>query len=191
MSETLVLEKIKNGDKSQLDAIYNNYKPEFISWITRQYRCETEDAEEYYQYAIVTFYDNIISNKLTKLECSIKTYLFAIGRNKFLEKTKSNLRVLPNINNNQQIMNLTETEEVDHELKERQLQTVENCLEKLGEPCRTLLELYYFNKMSMEDIAAHLNYKNSDTSKNLKYKCLNRLRKLFREEFNTIEDQDR
>lgn len=188
MNDTLVLENIKNGDKSQLDAIYNNYKPEFISWIIRQYRCDNDEAEEFYQYAVVTFYDNIVSKKLTKLECSIKTYLFAIGRNKFLEKRKSNQRFMPNINN-LDITSIPEVQDYDLDIRERQLQCVESSLEQLGEPCRTLLELYYFHNKSMDDIAELLNYKNRDTSKNLKYKCLNRLKKIFKEGINKLEEQ--
>ena len=36
----------------------------------------------------------------------------------------------------------------------------------------------------MEDIAETLNYKNAATAKNLKYKCLNRLRKIYE---NTVD----
>ena len=62
------------------------------------------------------------------------------------------------------------------------LQLVSKGLEKLGEPCKTLLELYYFHDMSMDQIAENLDYKNRATAKNLKYKCLNRLRNIFKKE---------
>ena len=68
--------------------------------------------------------------------------------------------------------------------REATLVLVEQSLEQLGEPCKSLLELYYYDKMTMEDIAETLNYKNAATAKNLKYKCLNRLRKIYE---NTVD----
>ncbi len=55
-------------------------------------------------------------------------------------------------------------------------------LDKLGEPGRTILELYYYHGKSMEEIAKMLHYKNSATAKNLKYKCLLRLKKICQKE---------
>jgi RNA polymerase sigma factor (sigma-70 family) len=65
---------------------------------------------------------------------------------------------------------------------EESLQLIETCLDRLGEPCKSLLELYYYHSMSMEEIAERMNYKNRFTSKNLKYKCINRLRRIYIEE---------
>ena len=75
-------------------------------------------------------------------------------------------------------------EEVSEEVQEKEmdLNLAEQCLEKLGDPCKSMLELYYYNKMSMEEITITLNYKNANTAKNLKYKCMNRLKRLFEEE---------
>ena len=55
MDDQLILEKIRNGDKKQLSAIYDNYRMEFIGWITHNYRCSEEEAQEIFQVAIITF----------------------------------------------------------------------------------------------------------------------------------------
>ena len=49
----------------------------------------------------------------------------------------------------------------------------------LGEPCRTILEDYYVNKLSMMEICEKFGYTNADNAKNQKYKCLMRLKKMF------------
>jgi len=69
-------------------------------------------------------------------------------------------------------------------MKEADLQMVERCLQLLGDPCKTLLELYYYKRLSMAQITSSMDYKNVDTTKNLKYKCIKRLRRLFEEEIN-------
>ena len=63
-------------------------------------------------------------------------------------------------------------------IEENNLSLVGKCFDQLGDPCHTLLDLFYYQKKSMEDITIELNYKNSDSAKNQKYKCLERLRKL-------------
>ena len=73
------LDKIRNGDQHQIEDIYNRHKSEFTSWIIKLYHCPHEDAGEIYHYSVIAFYKNVISNKLKVLDCSIKTYLFAIG----------------------------------------------------------------------------------------------------------------
>jgi len=174
------LDKIRNGDKTQIEAIYNNHRSEFISWIGKLYHCSCEDACEVYHYAVITFYENIMCNKLTVLDCSVKTYLFAIGRKKYLERLKSQKKF--EYNNDHALINLPDVQKTDALIKEQQLECVERGLEKLGEPGRTILELFYYHGKSMEEIARLLQYKNSATAKNLKYKCLNKLRKIVEEE---------
>ena len=175
------LEKIRNGDHSHIETIYNNHRAEFISWIVKLYHCPSDDAGEIYHYAVVTFYENVINNKLKVLECSVKTYLFAIGRKKYLEKLKSQKKFDQNCSEST-LVNLPEVQKTDALIKEQRFECVDRALEKLGEPGRTILELYYYHGKSMEEIAGLLHYKNSATAKNLKYKCLLRLKKIVEEE---------
>jgi hypothetical protein len=41
---------------------------------------------------------------------------------------------------------------------------------------------YYYHKRSMEQLVGMFDYKNADSAKNQKYKCLERLRKLMKEQ---------
>ena len=175
------LEQIRNGDHTQIEAIYNDHRAEFISWIVKLYHCPSEDAGEIYHYAVVAFYENVINNKLKVLDCSVKTYLFAIGRKKYLEKLKSQKKFDSHCSDNS-LVDLPDVAKTDVLIKEQRLDCVERALEKLGEPGRTILELYYYHGKSMEEIAELLKYKNSATAKNLKYKCLLRLKKIVEED---------
>jgi len=179
-ADSVVIEKIRNGDKTQLEAIYKAHKYEFINWLTNQYHCSEDDAKDIYQFAIITFYDNIRNDKLSDLSSSVKTYLFAIGKHKVLEQKKASVRY--RYLEDDQEAGIPDIGKWDDELYEESLQLVEECLNKLGEPCKSLLELYYFHGLSMEEIADKMNYKNRFTSKNLKYKCVNRLRRIYLEE---------
>ena len=70
-----------------------------------------------------------------------------------------------------------------HEQRNRDFQRMEESLNSLGEPCRSLLKAYYLEMKSMNDIACDFGYTNADNAKNQKYKCLMRLKKIFSQKF--------
>lgn len=180
MNDEVVIDRIKNGDQALLAQVYKDYKSEFIAWITSRYQCSREEARELYQICIIVLNDNILNGKLHELRSSLKTYLFAIGKNKFLELKKSESRFTNDVESSG--IEIDTVSSWEQEEKEMKLEKVESGLEMLGDPCKTILELFYYHDMNMDDIAEHLAYKNRDTAKNLKYKCLNRLRKIFNTE---------
>jgi hypothetical protein len=52
-------------------------------------------------------------------------------------------------------------------------------MQRIGEPCKSLLQAFYIEKKSMPEIAVAFGYTNADNAKTQKYKCLIRLKKLF------------
>jgi len=66
-----------------------------------------------------------------------------------------------------------------HERRNADFELMEMALGKMGEPCKSLLDAYYLQKKSMQEIAAEFGYTNADNAKTQKYKCLVRLKKIF------------
>ena len=186
MDDEVIIRNIKNGDQDQLALVYRSFKSEFIAWICSRYQCSRDEARDLYQAAIIILHQNILNDKLKQLKSSLKTYLFAIGKNKFLELKKAEARFVNTVDTDaMDVETVTTWEREEYELK---LEQVESGLEMLGDPCKTILELFYYHGMTMDDIAEHLAYKNRDTTKNLKYKCLNRLRKIFNKEMDAMAE---
>jgi RNA polymerase sigma factor (sigma-70 family) len=166
-----IVEQIKQEGDRALTDLYVRYRTEFIQWLCGRLGCDKELAKDIYQQSILIFYENIQSGKLTTLTSQVKTYLFSIGRNKYYEAVRE-----------QRKSDAFKPDEVEEEaLPEELLQKVEAKLEILGEPCRSLLIAYYYHKRSMEQLVLMFDYKNADSAKNQKYKCLERLRKLMKE----------
>jgi RNA polymerase sigma factor (sigma-70 family) len=176
MDQKEVIARIKAGHEEDLEEIYRKYRKEFLTWITRSYHCSEEDGKDIFQATIVIFFESIVTGKLTALTSSIKTYLFAIGKNKIQELNRSQNKevMIEMVNENEHFYLPKDGEDGDENLKK-----IEKCLQELGDPCKTILELYYYQKLSVTQITEKLNYKNTDTSKNLKYKCLQRLKKIY------------
>lgn len=177
MTDSELLRLVQSGDPSGLSFVYEKYRKEYINWIRRFSRCDHDDATEYYQATIVIFYENVMNGKLSQLQSSLKTYLFGIGKNLVLHEHRRSQRSTKVKAEFHVQMHLADTQQ---ELlsEENDLSLVHRCFERIGDPCHKLLQLFYFNEKSMEEISAELGYKNPETAKNQKYKCMERLRKL-------------
>lgn len=175
MNKQNLLESMAQGDLKEFEEAYLSYRDEFIMWANKNYYCDFEESRDVYQATVIQFYENVQSGKLVKLTSDLKTYLFAIGKNKIRELRDAGRR----FREMQEKYEVIEDE--DKQEKEVLFEQLEASLDKLGDPCKRLLELYYYYKKSLIEIAETLDYKNSDTVKNLKYKCLGRLRKLYRQ----------
>ncbi len=181
MSDAELLHLVRSGDPSGLSFVYEKYRREYINWIRRFGNCGPDEACEFYQGTILIFYENVMNGKLAELQSSLKTYLFGIGKNLVMheyrkamrgERVKAEYILHAHLADSPQEM---AAEEMD-------LGLVRRCFERIGDPCHRLLELFYFHQKSMEEICGELGYKNPETAKNQKYKCMERLRKLVDDE---------
>lgn len=176
--EASTLDLIRRGDDSYITTIYRDYRLPFVAWIKGEFKCTDEDAIEFFQTAVVILYDNVITGKLQELNSNIKTYLFSIGKNKAHEWLRHRQR--QGTSTDDLLIHYLHEDDPDIDESEYalSLRKVSAGMDSLGEPCRTLLQLFYYFKASMREICDKLNYKNEDTAKNQKYKCLKRLQVL-------------
>lgn len=180
MSDEILVQQIKSGDQKALSTVYETYRTEFLRWIMKDFRCPEDDAKDIFQVSVLIVYENIQKGKLDRLTSKLKTYLFSVGKNLTHEWSRQAQRNLP-FEADQYIQKLA-MDEPDLGTDDK-LDLVYNCLKKLGPPCRELLEQFYFNLKTMDEITATMGYKNADSAKNQKYKCMGRLRKFYEEEF--------
>ncbi len=171
-----LIDLIHTDRTEALTRIYQEYRTEFIAWAMKTYGCSADEAKDSYQNAIIIVYENVVNGKLTELNSSAKTYLFAVGKNKIRElkrqeHKKDTLDLVPDLPIEEEL------EAFDAEA----LELAQKSLEQLGEPCKSLLQEFYYHKSTMTQIMEKLGYKNEDTAKNQKYKCLVRLRKIYNE----------
>ncbi len=181
MSENQIIEQIRRGGQAELGFVYETYRSEFLQWIMREYQCSADDAKDIYQVTILIFQDNVKSGKLVHMLSTIKTYLFGIGKNLVKENMRKAKRHTP-INQEKWLKEYLIDDAETSPVEEDVFSTAKKALKKLGQPCQKLIELFYYEKKSMEEISSILNYKNAETAKNQKCKCMARLRKIFEQE---------
>jgi len=171
---------IKSDENKALKEIYTLYRDESVSWLKKQYKLDLEPAKEIFQVSVIILYDNIITGKLIELSSSIKSYLFAICKNKAAEYLRKQGKITGLDNIPMLIDHVIETREHKEEI-EIKLDLVNKGMLSLGDPCRSILQLFYYKSMNMESITDLMGYKNVNTTKNLKYKCFVRLQKYINE----------
>ncbi|MCB0600710.1 MAG: sigma-70 family RNA polymerase sigma factor [Saprospiraceae bacterium] len=173
-----IIPRILQGDTHIIESLYRESREPFVRWVQQKYNVQEDVAVELFQMAMVIFYDNVISGKLTEMKSSVSTYLFQIGRNKALEYHRQRRRTYGDDLRDTLAHYVTQETGTEHEEVEEEYFIMDQGMQLLGEPCRSLLFAFYVQNKSMEELAEEMNYKNADTVKNVKYKCLQRLRKL-------------
>ncbi|HEV8079195.1 MAG TPA: sigma-70 family RNA polymerase sigma factor [Chitinophagaceae bacterium] len=174
--EQLLLKGLAENDKKAVETIYRENYTTIQSFIVKN-NGYPDDARDIFQEAMIVLYEKVSSGSF-ELTCQIKTYLYSICRRLWLKRLQQLQRFNPSTESIEQIVSV-EDELDTHEKRNADLIIMENALNKIGEPCKSLLKAYYLQKKSMPEIAEFFGYTNADNAKTQKYKCLVRLKKIF------------
>lgn len=167
---------ILNNSEEALNKLYTGYFPMVLQFILNN-NGDEDDAKDVYQEAIIVLYNKIKSGNF-ELSSKLKTYLYSVSRRIWLKKLTQQSKKTNNIADFEDVLTVEEDFE-QHELKDLQFAQMKNALDSLGEPCKTIIQDFYIQGLSMQDICEKFGYTNTDNAKTQKYKCLQRLKKLF------------
>jgi RNA polymerase sigma factor (sigma-70 family) len=178
--DELIVSEIRKKNDVALRELYKTHYPMVVHLVCSNSGTEQE-AKDIYQEAVMAFYERVQQPAFT-LTCKIKTYLYAVSRRLWLKKLAEKKRFNGSID---EVETFLEIEEEMVEIREKEIRFARmgSSMEGLGEPCRSIIEDYYMHDLSMEQISAKHGYTNADNAKNQKYKCLQRLKKLFFEDY--------
>lgn len=174
--EQLLLKGLAKSDKASVEAIYRDNYTIIQSFILNN-NGTTDDARDIFQEAMVVLYEKSKAPEFS-LHCQIRTYLYSVCRRLWLKRLQQLNRYNTQVESLEEVVPVEEEVE-EHEKRNADFQLMEQAMGKIGEPCKSLLDAYYLQKKSMNDIAAEFGYTNADNAKTQKYKCLVRLKKLF------------
>jgi RNA polymerase sigma factor (sigma-70 family) len=172
------------GDrKTEQDGIRYLYQHHFetLGWYVVNNNGSWEDAQDNFQEVLVSFVHLVQQGKFRE-ESSIRTFLYSMNRNIWLNELKRRGR--------------SEEREKKFELYKDETdpsieKTVENreasqqlirVMETLGDNCKKILMLFYYENYSMKEMLSELNYENEQVVRNKKYKCLKKLEELITSE---------
>jgi len=166
---------LRSDDKKALETIYVRHKDAFLNY-SKRYDLDANDALDIYQDSIIAMHHNFVSSQLVLKSSSIKTYLFGIGKFKILKKLKEEQKFL-------------RAETTEEEFTEIHIEafspseesiTLGKNLGKISESCKKILKLYYYRNLTVEEIVELTDYKDGNTVRSHKSRCLKRLKSLFK-----------
>jgi len=166
-----------NGNNDVLSALYKKYYNIVLKFIL--YNSGTNAAaQDIYQETIIVLFESVKKPGF-ELKCQLQTYIFSIAKRLWLKELKKNGKTF--LFKESEENNLVDVSEdlKEFDEKEAEIEKMNNSLIDLGEPCSELIKDFYINKLSMEEIAEKFGYTNADNAKTQKYKCLQRLKKIF------------
>lgn len=182
-SEDALLIALSKQDSEAIQLLYDEYLP-MVSQMVRQNGGTEEDARDLFQEAIMVLYDKS-RDPLFSLTCKLKTYLYAVSHRLWLKQFHIKRKKWTEESLDGEMVDAEQVAEdiKTYEAYEDQFKTMHEALAKLGEPCKSLLESFYIKHLSMVEIADTFGYTNPDNAKTQKYKCLNRLKRIFFEQY--------
>jgi RNA polymerase sigma factor (sigma-70 family) len=167
---------ILNDSKDTLSRLYTSYFPMVLQLVLKNNGNE-DDAKDLFQESIIVLYNKVKRGNF-ELNSKLKTFLYSVCRRLWLKRLNEQSKTIRNIKDFSEIISVEDDLEM-HEEKDKQFAIMESSLLQLGEPCKTIIEDYYIHNRSMQEICEKFGYTNSDNAKTQKYKCLQRLKKLF------------
>lgn len=170
---------VKQGDDRFLKTLYESRRPGFVAWFQKNYRLDHQQAVDLFQKAFSAFYFNVKDGKIVTLHSSIDTYLYGIGKMMMKEayREAKKMSMVEDVNDITLMdYSIFNEEDLSHERS-----VVKDIMNRLEDPCKKLLTLYYFKNYSLESIAESLGYKNQGVVKKKKCLCLKSIRTMLTE----------
>jgi RNA polymerase sigma factor (sigma-70 family) len=172
MNEKEIFERICKGDEKALEFLYKKYYRMMTKMVITNSGTE-EEARDIYQEALIVFWQKANSGDLV-LTSKMSTYIYSICQNLWRKELDRKKR----LSNEEKDTAVS----VDMDAPERE-RIILKCIDQLGDTCKKVLMYYYFDELSMQDIADKLGFANTDTAKTKKYKCKQKLDELVKAQY--------
>jgi RNA polymerase sigma factor (sigma-70 family) len=173
-----LLDRMRHGDEDALVTVYQQSRKAVIALVTRN-SGTAMDADDILQEAVVVLWERVRAGTYEH-SAKLETFVYAVAQNLWrrrLARNRKEVRADPAAEGSMSddpspLESIIETEEAG---------LVASALRRLGEPCRALLLLFYWEELSMEEIATRLGFANAETAKSKKYQCKKMLQTMLKE----------
>jgi len=171
--EIIRLIKVGKDLENPVSYLYAEHFENLTNFI-RKNKGSQQDAEDTFQETIIVFVDMVQREKF-RGESSVKTFLYAIARNVWLNQLKKRdrmfVRDIESYDNNPRELQDVQETLIRNESKQKVL----DLIDQLGDTCKKILIYYYYDNLSMKEIYERMHYESEQVVRNQKYKCMKKL----------------
>jgi RNA polymerase sigma factor (sigma-70 family) len=178
-SDAALLGNLRTGQQmnESIKSIYRDHY-ELLSRYILSNNGSAQDAEDIFQDVVISFIDLVRKNKF-RGDSSIRTFLFAMNKNTWLNELKRKDRAARREAGYDQLQDATLTD-ISHVIAGREAsQELLKVISRLGDGCKKILLLFYYETLPYKEIVEQTGYENEQVVRNKKYKCLKQLEQLI------------
>jgi len=181
-SDAELLANLQSGNNIS-DSIRAIYKEHFeqLSWFVINNNGNMHDAEDIFQEVVVGFIDAVQKNKF-RGESSIKTFLYSMNRFAWLNELKKRGRAVKREFSYEKGQDKNEPDASQFIVRQEARTRVLEIVDQLGETCKKILLMFYYENLSMKEILQKTEYETEQVVRNKKYKCLKQLEQMLNEQ---------
>lgn len=176
-----LIARLRSGtveEDSALRTIYRLHFPAVAGYVQRN-SGDRDAARDVFQDGIVVLYRNIKEGRFNG-ESTLGTYLFSICRFLWLKALRRKGREPVDAVNNDAAYEMPLGSLLDEERRN----SVLALFERLGDACKRMLLLSFYEDLDMKEIAARTGLKDEQNARNKKFKCLRALKDLIANDVN-------
>lgn len=183
--------QLPNATIAILNRFADEQRKPCLDWLRNTKGMSLDDAEDLFQNAFVTLYEQLVSGKLTEMPRSLVAYFHTICQYKLKEHFRDIENQMEHEDErdvadfNEDFLNEVLADE-DASQTERKEAAVREVVRSLPDPCNKLLWGFYFDDLSMQELADRYNYKSADSVKVMKSRCMDRFQARMREIYNEL-----
>jgi RNA polymerase sigma factor (sigma-70 family) len=166
----------EGSENKVLSFLYKESLPTIRKYILNN-QGSVDEANDVFQDAVIRFYNSVKQGRF-KGNCSVKTFLFGISKNLWINCQRKRGKMISDI----ELVNLEDEIDIEEKLiTSEKIKAVTTLLGSIGERCEKLLKYSIYDNLSMKEIAQKMGYPNEDVVKSTNYRCKQKLLQLINE----------
>ena len=168
MQVTDIISQIRDTKPEALQYVYNHCREYCLRRLRKCTSCSPPDAEDIFMDAILIFRENVLKGKLTEVKY-LRAYMDKICQNKYWEQQYNENRRRRSEDAVRVSLYDNDISVPDNMLQKKEI--VMQAFRYLGVNCRCILQYYYFDHLTMQEIAKKTNMANANVAKVAKSRC--------------------
>lgn len=174
-----IIDHLQSADLAKQDRafvyLHKKMNQQVASYILKNSGKET-DIDDVFQDGLIYLYKLVRQNQAQTIR-NIEAYFFTICRNLWLKELKRRKKSV----DLDAAHDLEATDDlVLHKMMDQEKKTILlELMNSLGASCQQILVWFYYEKLSMKEIARQMNLANDQVAKNKKSNCLKQLRNII------------
>lgn len=176
-----VIDALRSGQMQAVEDLYTHYRADFFRWASRRFDVNRHDLEDAWQDAVIAFYTQVMSGKLTSLRYEARVWLFSVGFKRLMNHRRKMKRILWKDEIDEALRHGTSWLDFqeNHAHSEKK-ESVHTAMKTMSSQCREMLMQRYFMEKSIEEIQQEWEHNNANTTSATLSRCLKRLKDLIK-----------